>query len=1106
MKRIATLLLAIVMLVSVMAPMGAFADTTNPTIVIEKVNNTKYTGRTDSVYLDGSWSVTKISSGAQYGGASGGDSIYTRTEGDSVTFFAKNIQNDWYTVNFWELLGNTSNYAGGYTLTVEVAHKGKKYTKDFVYTGSEAQGRDWKPVGVFDFGGSGYTEYVKITVKDIGEGSTVIRLSAVQFVPTAEPAESDKLTSENNREKYIYIDSNASTDDVTLDGSWSASTSDKVLQPTPYTNGHIYAATGKTATFSAKSLQTGWYEIEFWQQVYGNQADSPYEVTINSGRKTHTESYDNTGLGTTHGWIMLPGGPYYFDGSADQNVVFTPKGSTAIRLSTLHFIPAEAPATDAEDINVTLEQSDLTGTWTPVEGGFKTSEANASATFKPAEGFKKYNYRIDYNYVPAESPVTVKYAIYYNGVQDGDTTSTSVQEFVFSYGQDSYVDEDQAGTVYLGSYPFTGIGDEKVVVTRIKGTGELNASSLDFLAESGSSLVTLPEIELNEQIITYDEVVNNDDLNGWSKTSYAGWEAAASFTTQPSWTKKSGMENARIRFDTTSITTGYYDIWWYQIVDDATKDTDDIKATVYHNNEKTVLDITNKNVAVGTTEWIKITKEPIYFNGGSRNEYISIGGTEKPFRGAGIKFVPNLGVEEDIFYVANSEGDSGILGHDGLKSFYSNAPGDTLQYIPEDITEGIWNVSAYVLNYTNNGIADKNPQYIVTHNGKMEWIEIDKSVVPDGRVGKWLSLGDYDFAGEGFEAVTLYCGDDHEISARRANGTPTGTSVRGASLRFTKVTTQEEGHVLYVLPCESSGDDFAASSKLSFSGNEVGLIDAVNHVFMNPTDKDVVVKYYLPNYGAGTAKGTYKISTDLINLGNNLGALKVAVIHNGETTNMADLDPTTIDANTNKKVEIGTLDFAGHGAEEYVQITIPQGVAARLGAVTFELTENKDSALGGDGSVETTGTIDCEVTFGEGDAEFIPFPYAADAPEKTSGYLDASVTVVKSVSENGELVSLKANVFNGTDDTIAAPDVYVAVYSADGKTLKAIKTLHTDLDTIQSCETGYYFDQMPRMFYSVGDVIKMFVWDADLKPLLTTPGTTNVVAGAWEFDIDLKTE
>lgn len=499
MKKLLCMVLCIIMLTSV----TAFAQ--SYTVGISD----------DGFTTGGEW----IASGVK--GADGTSSMYSR-EGSSTANFASPLKKAGNAkVEFYNL-SNSSDPK----LTIQITYNTDKTTAIKLDQTETPDG--WVDLGVYNF------DAVE------GEGVTVIRglgntrINSVRFTETTdavniqgEASEKVEVSVNDNKNEDPDKDNPAtiliSAGNAEKTGEWKESSL------TGFSQEKSLNTTEKGASlFYAAPVKEGNAKVAFFNIQEGSAPDGLVEV-IYGGDKVYTREIDQNQV--SKGFVTL--GVFNFTGAEGEGVRFTKNSAGGYaRAAEVRYIPTEEEITvkepqiippeafEGDDVaNIKMEGFEtLSGTWLASQlRGFGETH---SVYCGDVGGSAKWDPKID---TPNMVTIYIYKLVYENNVPDA----------LYQVHHDGKVEdirvnlrEGTTGWHYLGTFKFSGNGDEYVTVTKdteTAGEGYIRGDSIKFIAVSDDEAI-------NNNIKRYIIVDNDppiyfmvtefaDTLDHWAKAN-----------------------------------------------------------------------------------------------------------------------------------------------------------------------------------------------------------------------------------------------------------------------------------------------------------------------------------------------------------------------------------------------------------------------------------------------------------------------------------------------------------------------------------------------------------------------------------------------------------
>ena len=463
-----------------------------------------------------------------------------------------------------------------------------------------------------------------------------------------------------------------------------------------------------------------------------------------------------------------------------------------------------------------------------------------------------------------------------------------------------------------------------------------------------------------------DEIIVSADqaekVGAWNKS-----KAVMNYDGNPSWfadPAKEGEEIPTIKFKPEKeLKAGNYELYFWVPFHSA--NVEKLDMTVFHNEKESFAFVYPKIDKEETAEpgWVSLG---VFDFAGNGDEYVYIAAVERNTRVTAVKFVPTDKASassavkgETIVSVENAEKtgnwskSKSVLNYNGSASWFADPAkeGDvtpTIKFKPEKkLKEG--NYELYYWTPFHEGNVEKLDM-TVFHNGK----ESSTYVRPKLNKGetaepKWVSLGVFDFAGNGDEYVYL------ETVARNTRATavkfvPTDKEALGKTTdddAEKKETVDEEEtetdfgdaslpHVVKNDPsgfCKYVGDWF-------YSSRVMGPMEkAPNSLWIESGGPETYAEYN-PNI---LHSGQVRVSVYLLYWpSGHVDDVKYTVHHNGKVDEFH-LNPAAL--TQNEWITLGTFDFEGD-SKDYVRLECTGKPGnTRASTVAFEIMNEQNNSV-----------------------------------------------------------------------------------------------------------------------------------------------------------------
>ncbi len=288
-------------------------------------------------------------------------------------------------------------------------------------------------------------------------------------------------------------------------------------------------------------------------------------------------------------------------------------------------------------------------------------------------------------------------------------------------------------------------------------------------------------------------------------------------------------------------------------------------------------------------------------------------------------------------------GESATLkNYDGTPHKWTSTNGASMTFQVTDVKAGKYEVFYWTLPHQNN---KSYIDFIVAHNGKQDVARIHQKLDADETAEPgWVSMGVYDFAGNGDEKVHYTLVDGSNIRATSIKLVPSTKDVTVNS--FTEPEKQPEPEkeeakstLRNDIDVEPQGSCYYGT-EWGESGSVTGpMVKYPKTLWVANGDKAITLDYK-PQL---SAVGDVRVSVYLLYWSENQNPqVKYEVYHNGKVDTVV-LDPTSI--TESQWVTLGTYDFAGNPDEEYVKlVTVPTTIEkanTRASTIAFEILNSE---------------------------------------------------------------------------------------------------------------------------------------------------------------------
>ncbi|MBQ2967551.1 MAG: S-layer homology domain-containing protein [Clostridia bacterium] len=435
----------------------------------------------DGFSSGGAW----LASGVK--GADGTSSMYSKEGAATATFAsplktAGNAKVEFYNIS------NSSDPK----LTIQVTYNTDKTTAISIDQTKTPDG--WVDLGVYNFDAAE------------GEGVTVIRglgntrINSVRFTETKDAVsiqgeEAEKVETKENEEQEKDLDAD-NPDAIVLTLDNSEKTGDwKESSLSGFTDKKSVNTTEKGATVFYKApVTSGNAKVAFFNIQEGSAPDGLLEV-IYDGDKVYSQEIDQNQV--PKGWVNL--GIFNFTGAEGEGIRFTKNSSGGYaRVAEVRFVPTEEKITVKEEVVIppeAFEGDDMANIkmegFETVSGKWLTSQLRGfcetgSAYCGEVGGSAKWDPQLD---TPNMVTIYIYKLVYENNVNDA----------LYQVHHDGKVEdirvnlkEGTTGWHCLGTFKFSGNGDEYVTVTKDKETdyeSYIRADAVKFIAVSDDEAI-----------------------------------------------------------------------------------------------------------------------------------------------------------------------------------------------------------------------------------------------------------------------------------------------------------------------------------------------------------------------------------------------------------------------------------------------------------------------------------------------------------------------------------------------------------------------------------------------------------------------------------------
>ena len=742
---------------------------------------------------------------------------------------------------------------------------------------------------------------------------------------------------------------------VTFEGTgWTTATMADSTGNTTKGASAYCSTSGHYVQYTPENLQPGWYDISFWNIKYQtNQNPMKMTGTVYADGKTitdielpvNTESQDRGGI-----WSFV--GTYYFDGTNDEYFRLVSTGGAYTRVADVKF-----------ELNTTYQSPKVTYQRIPIatatQSGNWATSTMADSTGATTSGISLYGgtagdyiqytpenlepgwYDVSFwniAYQTHQNPMKMTGTIYANG-----KTKTNLILPVNTTSADRGGIWSKVGTFY-----FAGTNDEYF---RLVASGGANARPADVKFEKNADYV--PSKDTYQHIRTFD---TGFSLSG-SWTGATVPDSTGSGLSGVSYYSYTVGDYAQ--YTPENLQPGWYDISFWNIKYEDHQNPMKMTATVYANGKTT----TGIELPVNTTSadrggiWSKVGT--FYFNG-TNDEYFRLVVTYSGQNGkaADVKFELNedyvppkatsqlitlfdagatmVGANWGTASMPNSTGDT-TKG----ASAYSAAVGHYIQYTPENLEPGWYDVSFWNIKYQTNQNPMKMNATVYANGQTTSGITLPVNTVSEDRGGIWSKIGTYYFAGTDDEYLRLVVATGGEFAR------PSDVKFElNANYQPPKVTSQR---ISTFDPGFYSEGNWTTATMPDSTGNTTKGASLYTALAGDYTK-------YTPS---NLEPGWYDVSFWNLKYQDNQNPIKMTgtIYANGRTRENITLPVNTVSEDrAGIWSKVGTYYFAGTN-DEYFKLVASGGSYARPSDVKFEKNDNytPPPALG-DAEITISGT------------------------------------------------------------------------------------------------------------------------------------------------------
>ena len=466
-----------------------------------------------------------------------------------------------------------------------------------------------------------------------------------------------------------------------------------------------------TSQWEAVDLPAGFYRVVFYNVIHPNSTEAALIEVVHNGQTDAIQVDQTRG---SSGWVDL--GVYDFSGVAGELVRLSNADIGFLRADAVHFTPVQTP--------VMIDNGDA---------GYSESGAwRNSSVLGNAESRTRFSGDRDANVTWTPPILTAgRYEVsLYNVVRRGSVTDGLVE--ITHGGQVSAQTLNQsagvAGWVSLGSFEFTGGGDERVSLSSV-GLGFLRADAVRF-SPVGNVIDNFD--------VGYSEV--RGAFVNHSERGFAGGGA-----------RVSQAEDAAVSYRPNSLPAGRYAVEYFNVASDNT--TGEIGVSVYH--------------AVGVSEFERFPSDSVSdwvsigeyeFTGNANERVVLTNQDDGSFIVDAVRFIPVDRVVDGILRIDNSDAgyveEFGVWANSrriGSESSSTRQSADASAVARWDL--GIFEPGTYQVQLFNvvDSISTASANVEITHAGQASNVLLNQT---DGDSG-YIGLGFYDFNGQGNESIRL---------------------------------------------------------------------------------------------------------------------------------------------------------------------------------------------------------------------------------------------------------------------------------------------------------------------------------------------------------------
>ena len=288
-------------------------------------------------------------------------------------------------------------------------------------------------------------------------------------------------------------------------------------------------------------------------------------------------------------------------------------------------------------------------------------------------------------------------------------------------------------------------------------------------------------------------------------------------------------------------------------------------------------------------------------------------------------------------------GESATLkNYDGTPHKWTATSGSSMTFSLADVKAGKYEVFYWTLPHVNNKVY---LDFIIDHNGKQDVARVyQKLDEGEEQAPGWVSMGVYDFSGDGTEKVHYTHVDGGNVRATSIRLIPSEKEITVNTFVEEKKEEKEDtfGEVKSTLLNKID----VKPQGVCIYGNEWGISGSINGpmtyypntLWVAGVDENTTIEYR-PEL---SAVGDVRVSVYLLYWKENQNPqVKYEVYHNGKIDTVI-LNPN--DITESQWVTLGTYDFSGNPDEEYVKLVCMPNENAKMNTrastVAFEILNN----------------------------------------------------------------------------------------------------------------------------------------------------------------------